>query len=147
MPDITLSVTVSRTGLGLSALEINDHLDYYIAPQFLGANAQWNRTQVTSPFLDGSVTTQRYRQTVNEQLGVEVLGASQADLQAKLSALLGAFFQDSFTITITVDGTAYAYACEAADYQVNWNGPRFIAAQVQVVFSVPRSPAPVSGGV
>lgn len=147
MPDITLAASVTRTQLGLGDLNINDHVSFYLATQLLGAQVQWNRQQVTSPFTDGAVTTQRFRQQVTEQVGVEVLAATAAEMQTNLAELLAAFCQDSYTLTLVVDGTTYAYRCEAADYQVAWTGPRFAARQGQVLFNVPRQPEPVSGGV
>ena len=142
-----MSVLVSRTLLGLPALQINDHLNYKVAPQFLGGNVQWNRTKVTSPFLDGEVTTQRTRQNVSEQIAVEIFAGSAAELQANTAALLAAFSQDSFVLTVTIAGTVYAYQCEAADAQTAWTGPRMMAHQGQVVFGVPRQPLALTGGV
>jgi hypothetical protein len=147
VPDISMSVLLSRTPLGLPALQINDHLNYKIAPQFLGGNVQWNRQKVSSPFLDGEVTTQRSRQSVAEQIAVEVFAGSAAELQTNTAALIAAFSQDSFTLTVTLAGTVYAYACEAADVQVAWTGPRMMAHQGQVVFSVPRQPVALVGAV
>ena len=142
-----MSVLVSRTLLGLPALQINDHLNYKVAPQFLGGNVQWNRTKVTSPFLDGEVTTQRTRQNVSEQVAVEIYAGSAAQLQTNTAALIAAFNQDSFTLTVTLDGTVYAYQCEAADAQTMWTGPRMMAHRGQVLFAVPRQPVPLIGAV
>lgn len=145
MPDLALHVTVSRTLLGLAALDINDHDTYYLAPAFLGANVQWNRTQVTSPFMDGAVTTQRQRQMVTENITVEVLADTGARLKTAMDQLVSAFIQDSFTVTVAIDGATYQYRCESADYQLIWNGSRMIEHQGQVVLQVPRQPAALSG--
>lgn len=143
--DLSLSVTVSRTLLGLSDLPINDHVTYYVAPQFLGGQVQWNRQQVTSPFTDGAVTVYRNRQLVTEQIAVEVMARTGAELKAAVDTLIDAFLQDSFTLTVTSDGATYQYACEAADYALLWAGPRMIARQAQVMLSVPRQPAALAG--
>lgn len=145
MPDLGLSVVVSRDLLGLAGLEINDHLAYYVGPQLLGGQVAWNRQQVTSPFIDGQVTTWRTRQNVTEQLGVEVLGDTPGELNANLAVLLAAFIQDSFHLAVAIGAQSFEYACEAADYQVGWTGPRWVACQLQVVFAMPRQPVPVAG--
>lgn len=145
MPDIALNATVSRTLLGLDPLDINDHDTYYLSPTFLGANVQWNRTQVTSPFMDGAVTTQRQRQMVTENITIEVLGGSAPGLKAAFDVLVSAFIQDSFTLTVGVGAATYRYACETSDYQLIWSGPRFVANQGQVVLQMPRQPVALAG--
>lgn len=145
MPELGLSVVVGRGLLGLADLEINDHVSYYVAPQFLGGQVAWTRQQVTSPFCDGAVTTYRTRGVVSEQLGVEVLGDSPAEVNTGLAVLLAAFVQDSFAIAVAIGDQTWQYACEAADYQVAWSGPRWLANQLQVLFTVPRQPVPAVG--
>ena len=142
-----MSVTVTRTQLGLSPLAINDHISYYVADTFMGGQVSWTRNQVTSPFVDGAVTVNRTRSMVTEQVVIEVLGGTQALIQANAATLISAFLQDSFLLTITVATTTYQYLCEASDFQVTWTGPRFFAKQAQVTFSMPRQPIPVIGGV
>lgn len=147
MPDISLSVQVSRTLLGLTSLEINDHLNYYVTPSFLGAQVTWDRTQVTSPFVDDAVTVNRTRGRIGETITVEVRGDTQADLATNLDALLKAMTQDHYTLSVSVGGQGYSYQCEAADYQMTWSGPRMVSKQTQVQFTVPRSPIPLSGPI
>lgn len=144
MPDITLSVTISRTLLSLGALELNDHSAYYIAPGSPG-EVTWQRVQVSSPFVDDDITVHRRRGKVTESFTVEVLGSTAATMATNLSTLLNAFRQDTFTLTSTISSQTYAWACEAADYRVIWDGPRWVSKQCQVVFMVPRSPIPISG--
>jgi hypothetical protein len=147
MPDLGLAVTVSRTALGLADLDINDHVAYRCAAQLLGGQVTWRRNQVTSPWVDGAVTVSRAREMVTEQLGVEVFGADATELEAHVTTLIQAFQQSSFTLTVTVESLAHGYACEAADinYAQFWNGPRLVARQAQLVFSVPRQPVPTAG--
>jgi hypothetical protein len=147
VPDLALAVTVSRTLLGLAPLDINDHLNYYVTPQLLGGQVAWTRTQITSPWLDGAVTTNRVRQMVTEPLVIEVLGGTHGELKANVDTLVQAFIQDSFDLELTMGDAAYAYRCEAADYTLGWNGPRMMANQVQVTFSVPRQPTALLGVV
>lgn len=145
MPDLSLSVSVTRTLLGLADLEVNDHVHSYVTPTFLGADRGWNRVAVTSPWLDGDVTVNRTRQKVTESLQLEVLGESLAEMDANALAILDAFDQSDFTITVTVGGQAHTYECEAADRSVLWTGPRMISSQLQITFQVPRQPVPLAG--
>ena len=142
-----MSVLVSRTALGLAPLDICDGLDYYVSPTFFGGQVSWNRTQVTSPFVDGSTTTNRTRQMVTEPCTVEIITDNPGDLHDAMDALVDAMIQDAFTITITMDGETYKYQCEAADYQRIWMGPREIAHQGQLVLSIPRQPVALVGVV
>jgi hypothetical protein len=145
--DVDLSVTISRTSLGLAPLEIATSFDYYLSTQFLGAAVQWSRQQVESVWLDGAVTTSRHRQMVTEQVAVEVVGENLAQVQARINELVQAFVQDSFVMTVKAGGSTRSYRCETADYQdLSWTTPRLAAAQGQVLLSVPRQPVALTGG-
>jgi hypothetical protein len=148
VPDIGLSVRVSRELLGLGELEINDHRSYYCAPQFLGGQVAWRRNTVSSPWLDGDVTINRTRGMVTEQLAVEVLGANLSEAQTNVVTLIEAFIQSRFTLTADFGDleVSQVYDCEAADYQISWSGPRLVASQLQVVLGVPRQPVALAGG-
>lgn len=152
--DLDLSVLVTRDWLGLGPLEVNDQVAYRSAPELLGTQVSWNNNRVGSPWIDGEFTVSRTRGMVEEPVGVEVTGRTLPNqvltgsrLQANFAALIDAFTQDSYTLTVTIDGVVYAYECEAAGYQVTWSGPRFMARRGKIAFTVPRQPAPVLGGV
>src|SRR3954471_7485848 len=141
-----MSVTVTRTLLGLPDLELNDFVRYSIGAQFLGGNVSWNKQQVGSIFVDGQTTTARSMQNVTEQVAVEVYAEDIDELRANTTEVDQAFFQDSFVMTVTVDGVVYAqYMCEAADRQLTWTGPRLIEHQNAIVYSMPRQPLPLAG--
>lgn len=145
-----MSVVVTRDSLGLADLQINDFINYYVGSEFLGAGVTWNRNQVSSPFLDGQVTTFRNRQNVSEPATVEVLADEPNLLQIAQNTLVQAFLQDFFNVLIVIGtGThkaTYQIQCEAADYTVAWTGPRWLATQGQVKFTVPCQPVPIVGG-
>ena len=153
--DLSMSVTISRTLLGLTPLEINDQLLYKIAPGLLGGQVTWQRITASSPYMDDDITVNRRRGRVSEPLLVEVFGRSKAQpnadnpaiLKTNLGTLVQAMVQDTFDLTITLDAQTYIYACEAADYSMAWSTPRFVARQLQVAFVVPRAPVPVSGPI
>jgi hypothetical protein len=146
--DLTLSVVVSRTNLSLANLEINDGVDYKIAGnEFLGGQLAWEKSQVGSPFVEGKVTTHRVRQNVQEQISVEVYGSGTSDVQANAKALIEAFSQSSYTVTVSVDNQATVYNCEAADFRIEMTTPRYAASQLAVHFNVERKPLLVSGSI
>jgi hypothetical protein len=145
MPDITLSLTITRTLLSLATLELNDHTISYVAAESTPGPVTWDREQVRSQWVDGDITVSRRRANVIENLTLEVLGANAAGLQTNLGTILNAFKQATYTLTSTFNGTSYAWACEAADYQVLWTGPRMVSNQVQLQLQIPRSPIPTIG--
>lgn len=154
MADLDLSVLISRSALSLADLEINDGYIYQASAQFLGTLVSWNRTQITSPFIDGASTVARQLEMVQEPVGVEVWGRTGIDatlknsyLRDNLNVLAQAFWQDSFTLTVTVEDAVYAYQAEAADVQVTWSGPRFIAKKGLITFTVPRQPRSLVDGL
>lgn len=149
MPDLDLAVAVTRTQLGLSELNICDHLNYYIAAtQFLGGTMSWTKNQITSPYTDGAFTVNRTRGQVTEPVTVEVLGETDTDLQTNLATLINAFSQDSFVLLIGIGAANYQYQCEAADVQLaRWTVSGMLFKQQQVVFQVPRQPVAILGGV
>ena len=151
--ELVLSVTISRALLGMDPLEINDQLAYKVAPGLMGGQVQWQRTTASSPYMDDDITVNRRRGRVTEPLLVEVFGRDEANpnasspaiLRANLDTLVRAMVQDSFEMKIVMDAQTYTYACEAADYGMQWTTPRFVARQLQVAFQIPRAPVPVSG--
>lgn len=147
MVDLGLSVVITRASLGLPDLQLNDHDAYYVSSdQFMGAQSAWTRNQVSSPFIDGSVTVSRQRAMVNEPLSIEVLGEDPLDAQSKITALKQAFDQSDFNIGVQLGAATWQYQCEAADTTIARSTPRLVANQWQVVFSVPRQPVPITGG-
>lgn len=144
MPDITLGLTITRTLLALGDLNLNDHTNFIAAPSTPGS-VEWDRVQVSAPNVDDDITVHRRLKKITEEVPIEVKGSSDASLQTNLAALLAALKQASFTLTTTFNGTSYAWACEAADYQVEWSGPRVVAKQFIVRARIPRSPHPVTG--
>lgn len=146
MSDLGLSASLTRPELGLDDLDINDHLNYYLSPNFMGGMVQWTRQQATSPFLDGAVTTYRSRQMVNENITLEVLGDTDAQMWDNVRALIACVCQSKYNLGLAVGSEVHQWMCEAADYQFNWNAPRIIANQVQLVINMPRQPVAIQGG-
>lgn len=145
---ITLALLIDRTSLGLAALDFNDHVNYYVGPSnFFGATVSWQREQVTSPFIDGAVTTYRNRQMVTDQFALEVLSdGTTSKLMSNIATAVTAMCQDSFTIQIGINTQNLQYLCEASDYTVSFTQERVNVKRAQISFSFPRQPIAIAGG-
>jgi hypothetical protein len=134
------AATVSRTTLGLPALDLNDHLNFIVADQILGGQQAWNRQTAKSPYVDGEFLVNATKGLVNDRFAVQVLGANQSQMAANLVALTDAFGQPSYTLTVTTDDAVRSYLCQPADYTVDWSRERMMARKALVTLAVPRLP-------
>lgn len=132
----------------VGGLNINDGVNYILSPEGLNpATVVYRRTQVMSPFVEGRFTTNRLLDAVEGEMQVDVLGSSQADLASNIAALIAAFTQDTYTLTISLDGTSYSWECEAADYSMDWTHTRVHARRVPMRFAFQRQPTPAAGPI
>lgn len=145
MSDLTVSAAVTRTDLGLSNLNINDHDKYILSTTILGGSVAWQKNQVSSPYVDGDITITRRRPTVIEPFEVYVYGTSGATLMTNTQALIDAFSQDSFSLSVTINGATRQYACETADYSLEYSHTKFASHMCTVRFQLPRNPIPTVG--
>lgn len=142
---LAFTATVTRSDLGLSSLNINDHIKYITTTQIMGGQVTWQRNSVSSPYVDGDVTISRRRPSVNDVFVVDVIGANHATIRTNLQALVAAFLQDKFNIIITLDGATYQYQCETSDYSIEWNHAKIHDKRITAQFNVMRKPIAVSG--
>lgn len=146
MPDLSVVAKVTRASLGLGDLNINDHVKYALAgPEIMSGQVSWQRTQASSPWVDGEVTVARRRGNVMEPLTVYVAGTSQSNLNSNIKALIDAFVQDRYTLSITVGSQQHDWDCESADYSVKMNTVYEYSRYVPVTFSIMRRPSPLTG--
>lgn len=144
---LTLAVTVTRDELGLADLNINDHLDYKVANQFMGGAVAWQKQTVSSPYMDGDLVVSRRRGDIVEPIDVYVYGSGHADLRSNTKVLIQAFTQENFNLAFTFDGNIRQYSCKCADYSVAYDQHLVHSKMHLVKFMVPRNPVAVSGGV
>jgi hypothetical protein len=141
----TFAATVTRSDLGLSALDINDHTNFQVISEIMGAMVSYDRRTVSSPYVNGDITVHRRRGNVAERFGVYVRGSNQTAIRANIQTLVDAFSQNKFNLSMTLDSVEWSYSCEASDYQIEWVNANFSALQVKVVFNLIRSPIPLVG--
>jgi hypothetical protein len=101
-----LSVSLSRTLLSLPDLDINDHTNYYIA-RIGDSQVNWRRQTVSSPWIDGTVTTHRSKENITRSMSVEVLGDTWQETKSNAKALIDAISQDNFVLTMGMEETTY----------------------------------------
>lgn len=149
MADLAVTAYVSRAQLSLADLNVNDHAKYVVAaPQAFGGAVQWDRKQVSVPWVHGDFTTQRRMVNATEPITFYVAGSSQSDLDTNLGELKAAFMQDRFTFQMVVDGANHAWDCEAGDVSgVTYDTAHVAARYVAVTFSVPHRPIPLAGNL
>lgn len=140
-----ISVAVTRGDLGLGDLDINDGVDYKVSNEILGGQVTWERNAVSSPYVNGDITVHRRRPSVQERFAVYAYGANQTELRDNVKALIDAFNQDTFNLTVSLDSIPHTYQCEAADVQIEWSNVHLMSNQVRVVFTVPRKPISLAG--
>ena len=139
-----LSVTLSRDLLDDTALEINDHVNYYVAE--MGDNqTSWRRQTTSSPWIDGTVTTQRSKENITRSMSIEVLGENWADTLNNAGNLIAAVSQDNFTLTIDMYSTIVSYICEASDYSWVQSKERWHANRGVLTVNLIHKPNPTSG--
>lgn len=147
MADISISAVVSRDNLALSDLDINDKTNYVVAgPEVFGGNVTWDRKQVSSPVVDGEVTTYRRKMNVQDNLAVYVSADTQANLFTKIRTLIDAFTQDRYTLQFNIGGAVIQWDCESADYSVQIDNAHMKAMYAKVTFMFIRKPNALSGG-
>lgn len=139
-----LSVLITRTLLGLDPLEVNDHINYYVATSG-DIQIQWNKQTVRSPWVDGEITVQRSRGNVNRQLEIEVLGSDWQNCLANAQALATALSQDSFTMSWEWDGEVVEYLCEASEYSWKATKERWHAGRGIMTTNLIHKPTPTAG--
>lgn len=145
----TLDITgyVTRTELGSGNLDLNT--DTYKIITWGPGEVQWERQTVGTPFFSGRYLVNARKVQMESLLGIRVTGLSKAHAQTELGALLAAFEQFEYELSITIEGVEHRYACEPADYSIGEGGQiqkfHLMSYKQEVTFTIPRMPKPVAG--
>lgn len=121
-------------------------LDLMSGPYRLSADAfteqgvTWRRSDVSSPFVEGTWTVNAVRENVTEQLDVWVRCSSTGDLAVAVEELLGALAQLNFGLELTFDDVRSFYQCYVADVTVKSPRELRFSRMAQVSAQVPRHP-------
>ena len=118
MPSFSLSALISRGQLGLADLQVNDGINYRMAG---------------TEFFQGQVAYER------EEKKSRIIHAPQVQL-LKYQAI-GVYRASRKSHQLPDE---WYWACEAADFNVQLSGPRMMARQGLVAFSLIRNPVPTN---
>lgn len=151
MPTFTCAGSVTRQtvpGGPLSDLSLHVDGSYEIVAAGPGAMS-WRTVYVEAPYVDGSFLVAAAKGLVRAPLTIRVYGSSHTDLRNKIDALLRAFEQFSYQLTITIDGQSSTWDCMPADYAAQgtgeWDGDRLRQLHQDYTFQIPRQPNALAG--
>ena len=107
----------------------------------------WRREVVTSPYVHGDVEVASVRAAGQVALTVRVTAADQSSLQTAINNLIAAVSASSFTLSVSLDGTAYTWTCGRASYSVTFDVGMYRGKRARVALVVPRHPVAVAGPI
>lgn len=146
---ITLNIT------GTLSLDINNGTNYLLdweadgTSLFEPGTVSWRREMVTSPYVHGAFEAGAVKDIVQASAVINIFAATQAALQTAETNLINAFSQATYTMTLGVDGTNYAWTCLRADYHVRPDALRTFndagRKWSKGTFQFPRQPVATSG--
>ena len=147
--ELVTAASVTRTELALADLDLNDKTTYGVMAAGPGAKS-WRRQTAESPFMHGRALVGAVLDTEVAPLRIRVKGSTDSVLNTNLNALLRAFEQFTYDLTLTIEGVTYTWRCEPADYTIGDRGGEIntfvrLANQEWVSFEIPRNPIPVAG--
>ena len=152
MTDIVVQATISRANIAVPTTDLNleDPGKYRLIRNSYGPGAEAKkRISVENGDSNGRLLLGATKDVAIGQLGVRVYGSSAGVLDTRVAALLEAFDQIVYTLTVTLDGTSHQWICEPADWALGANGTlvdHFQRALAQEWhFSIPHDPVPTLG--
>lgn len=107
----------------------------------------WRREVATSPYVHGEVEVGAVRAAGQVAMTVRVSAADQSALQTAIDNLIDAVSVQSYTLSISLDGTAYTWTCGRASYSVTFDVGMYRGKRARVALVVPRHPVPVAGPI
>lgn len=151
MPEFTGAASVTRQnvpGGPLSALNLENPGSYQMVSAGPGA-VSWRMTFVDAPYVDGAFLVAAAKGITRAPLVIRSFGTSRTDLNNKVDALLRAFEQFTYQLTITIDGQAHVWDCMPADYGAQgtgeWDPDRMRQLHQDYAFQIPRQPNALTG--
>jgi len=146
MSDLDVTAFVTRDELELGLLDINDGDNFILGKGFQVGKLVWRKDTVTSPYVHGRFPVREVMDAVESTLVVYAKGESHAVLTENIGILIAPFVEQSeYELRINVEGQAYHWLCERADYEVAFATETLNALLVPVQFTIYRSPIAVAG--
>jgi hypothetical protein len=158
VPVSNKTMTVTRTELALSPLDINDEGTYYLLYDgFSSGGGRWQRHMVESPYTDGEYEVGKRLRNSEVGIALAVKGATSTALDTAMAALIhpdtGAFTaQYDYQVSVAIDGLTRTWRCYAAEWEVDWKGgwidgivPDLGPYYAPIALAIPRRPVPIAG--
>lgn len=150
MPLFTLAASVTRAtvpGGPLADLSLESS-SYHVVTAGPGAST-WRIQYVESPNVHGAFPVAAVKALQTAPLAIRCTGSSRSNLDTLVAALLRAFEQTTYRLTVTVDGQANTWDCYPADAAPMGSGewdPNLMRSFMQTyAFQIPRQPVAVAG--
>jgi hypothetical protein len=139
---VTASITSTPniTLIGTSTYDI-------IADSLTSGQVRWRRDTATSPFVHGAVEVGAVKDEPEGAMVVRVVAATQGALQTAIDNLLDAVSLASWTLSVSLDGTAYTWTCGRASYTVTFDFAFHRGKTARVALTFPRHPVPTAGPI
>lgn len=111
----------------------------------------YSRVWATSAYVAGAVQVWSVPGEVSASLKVwitETAAAGWPQMMTDLTALIDAFQQSAYVLSLDIGGQTFAWNCVNADYEIDdYPMEAVVGLQLGATFTIPRSPIPVSGPV
>lgn len=108
---------------------------------------QWERKSAGSPWVHGEYPVHQRKRNSRGAIRVKVTAATQSDLNSAKAALLDAFYQFQYDLTVVIDGQTYSWRCFAADATVGMADERWMNKNIEVNLMFDRLPTPLQGPI
>ena len=113
---MSLSITVSRTLLGLQPLELNSTTNGLAVVTFGPGVRTMRLERATSPVTDGSVLTNATADMQMARMVIRAYGTDRKTILDRLATVENALNQWSYTITVTMGSYTESYICQPANH-------------------------------
>lgn len=157
---MNLTVTVSRTLLGLPDLDLNNPAGGLVVVNLGPGRREINLNEVTSPVSDGAVVVGGRAEMQTAFMTVRAYASSEAAVLTLLDTVAEAMNQRQFLLTVTMEpssGVAIAantrtevWSCYASDHSIGasgrWEADKLSGGWQDISFEIPRLPDALNYG-
>lgn len=146
---LTLTGSVTRTELALAALNLEVEGAYRVTSIGPGGRL-WRRQLATSRYMHGRALVHAVLEQGDLALGVRCYSTTGTGLNNNTVALIEAFSQRAYDVTVVIEGATQTWRCEPADLQVTsgeWDKYALAQHQQEYTLIIPRNPVPTAGAL
>lgn len=143
-----MPAVAGHVSTGSGNLNIENPGTYRIADLNVGG-ISWRRMTAKSPYQHGEFLIGAVKDAETGVISIRSYGSDVETLEANVAALLDAFSQFTYHVSVTIDGVVHEWSCEPADAAMNQDQgfDKFAQEALQQLwtFRFPRSPIPIYG--